>query len=166
MANASAQLLGTSITSSFRTTGLLWVNTSASLNRRYAVYEINVGQAASGYNNTDCGTTWDVSRIGATASAAGSSFTPNLLDPADAAILGQYLQNLTAEAVVTTAGNGLSLYNWPVNQRGFNRWRALDDGDQIIIPATAQFGLAVRALSPGGGVTGMSYLGTMAFIER
>lgn len=166
MANYSAQVLNASVTTSFRTAGVLYVNSTTSFNRRLQAYEINVGQTASAYASTDTAALWDVSRLGASASLAATAVVPNLLDGADVACFAVFANNATAEPTYTTAGNGLSIYSWAVNQRGFNRWRALDDGDNIIIPATAFNGIGIRELSPGGTIANMSGIGTLAFIER
>jgi hypothetical protein len=163
MANITAPLLLTSGTAAFRTTGAIWVG---ALLRRISAYEINVGQGASAYNSVDSSAVWDVSRFGATNGIAGTAVIPNLLDPADGSPASQFMNTTTADPTYTTAGNGLNLYTWPVNQRGFNRWRALDDGDNIIVPATAGFGIGVRALMSGGALTTLSCQGTLAAVER
>jgi len=78
----------------------------------------------------------------------------------------QYLNNLTTELSYTTAGFGLALKNWGINQRGSYRWRALDDGDNLVIPATAWAGLGVRMLAPPGLIAAMSAVGGLSYIER
>src|SRR5258707_1977326 len=165
MANFGVQLLSASVTSTFRSAGVIYVSTNAANLRRINAYEINVGQVAAAYANTDTSMLWDVSRIGASASLASTLVTPNPMDgTAIAAALSTYSSLVTAEAVVTTQGNGLSLYSWPINQRGFNRWRALDDGDNIIVPSVSQNGLAIRMLC-SGGPQAFSGIGTIAFGE-
>lgn len=164
-ANFGVQLIN-SVGASFRSAGVVYVNSTASQNRRLQVYEINVGQVATAYASTDTSMLWDVSRIGASAGLTATVVAPNPLDGGDSvAMLANYFNNATAEATVTTQGNGLSLYSWPINQRGFNRWRALDDGDQIVIPGTAFNGIAIRELCSGGAQT-FSGIGTLAMIER
>lgn len=164
MANFGVQLLG-SVGAAFRSAGVIYVSTAAASTRRINLYEANVGQVAVAYANTDTSMLWDVSRIGASATLASTLATPNPLDgTASAAALSTYSNLATAEAVVTTQGNGLSLYSWPINQRGFNRWRALDDGDNIIVPSVSQNGLAFRMLCPGGAQA-FSGIGTIAFGE-
>jgi hypothetical protein len=69
----------------------------------------------------------------------------------------------TEPANITTIGLGLNLKQWSINQRGFNRWRALDDGDNLIIASAASQGIAIRALS--SNYTG-SAVGNVSIIER
>lgn len=164
MANFGVQLLG-SIGSAFRSAGVIYVNSTTGSNRRINAYEINVGQVAAAYASTDTSMLWDVSRIGASASLAATAVTPNPLDgTGSATALSVYANLATAEPTVTTQGNGLSLYSWPINQRGFNRWRALDDGDNIVVPSVAFNGFVIRQLCSGGAFAG-SGVGTLAFGE-
>lgn len=163
-ANFGVQLLN-SVGSAFRSAGVIYASTAAANVRRINAYEINVGQVATAYASTDTSMLWDVSRIGASASLAATLVTPNPLDGTGlTAAFSTYANQATAEAVVTTQGNGLSLYSWPINQRGFNRWRALDDGDNIVVPAVTQNGLAIRMLCPAGAQA-FSGIGTLAFGE-
>jgi len=165
MSNFEAPLLNASVIATFRTAGILYVSTTAATSRRYQVYEVEFGQTGS-LASTDIQATWDLSRAGATNALVGSSVTPNALDPGDAApIVGLYFNNITTEPTYTTAGNGLSLKQWAINQRGSYRWRALDDGDNLIIPATLQHGIGVRMLIPAG-VAAMSAFGNISFVER
>jgi hypothetical protein len=71
----------------------------------------------------------------------------NKPDPADGTAVSISANNATTELTYTTAGSGLSIKNWAINQRGSYRWRALDDGDNIIIPATNLTGVGLRTLS-------------------
>ncbi len=108
-----------------------------------------------------------MSRIGASAGLAATAVTPNPLDgTAAGTALSNYFNTPTTDSTptVTTQGNGLSLYTWPINQRGFNRWRALDDGDNIVVPSVAFNGLAIRLLCSGGAFGG-SGVGTLGFGE-
>src|SRR5882672_338948 len=110
MANFGVQLLG-SIGAAFRSAGVIYVASTAGSNRRINAYEMNVGQVAAAYASTDTSMLWDVSRIGASAGLAATLVTPNPLDGTGAsAALSNYFNLATAEAVVTTQGNGLSLY--------------------------------------------------------
>lgn len=164
MSNFGVQLLN-SIGSAFRSAGVLYVSSTVGNNRRLNAYEINVGQVFAAYASTDTSMLWDVSRIGASAGLTATLTTPNPLDgTAIASSLSTYANNAATDATVTTQGNGLSLYSWPINQRGFNRWRALDDGDNIVVPSVAFNGLAIRELCSSGAVSG-SGIGTIAFGE-
>ncbi len=160
MANYSAPLLQATVSTAYKTAGALWV--SATL-RRIQVYEIEMGQTG-GLSSTDCQVQWDVSRFSATAILTATAVAANAYDPADLTpCVSLFSNNATAELTYTTAGAGLSLKNWGINQRGSYRWRALDDGDQIMIGATNFLGIGVRALS--SNFTG-SAVGTIAFVER
>jgi len=161
MANYAAPLLNVSVITTFRTAGLLFSNSPTP--RRIQIYEIEFGQAGA-LNSTDIQNLWDVSRC-ATGSATGSAVVPNSLDSGDVSPLSQYLNGITAEPTMTTAGFGLTIKQWGINQRGSYRWRALDDGDNIIIPATAQNAIAVRELS-GSGNASQTAVGNISFVER
>jgi hypothetical protein len=87
----------------------------------------------------------------------------NKLDPADGTAVTIFANNATAELTYTTAGNGLSLKNWAINQRGSYRWRALDDGDNIMVPATNLTGLGLRTLSSNFT---SSAVGNLSIVER
>ncbi len=76
---------------------------------------------------------------------------PNTLDTTDYASTMSLLINMTAELAAITANS--SLLNVPINQRGTFRWRSLETGDNLVVPATAQSGIVVRVLS-------LSYTGT------
>lgn len=166
MSNLELPLLNATVSSAYRTAGLFYVNTTTGSSRRYQVYEIEFGQTGS-LASTDIQVQWDVSRFANTAGIAGSSIVPNLFDPGDASPLCVAFNNVTTEPTnITTAGNGLNLKNWGINQRGSYRWRALDDGDNIIVPAAIGIGIAVRELSAGGTISSMSAVGNMSFIER
>lgn len=158
MANYEAPLLQGTLSGTFKTTGALWSTGT----RRIMLYEVEFGQTGS-LASTDCQVQWDLSRFGATAILTATAVIPNLLDIADSSPLAQFANNATGELTYTTAGNGLSLKSWAINQRGSYRWRALDDGDNIIVPATAVTGIGIRALSSNFASTG---IGNISFIER
>jgi hypothetical protein len=161
MANYAAPLLQAPVSTAFKTAGAVWAGATA---RRIQLYEAEFGQAGA-YSSTDSSCQWDLSRFGATAAMAGSTVATNLLDPADIASLALFMNNQTAEATYTTAGNGLSLKSWAINQRGSYRFRCLDDGDNILVPATTGFGLGIRTLSIASGFAA-SAVGSISFIER
>lgn len=165
MANYELPLLNATVSSAYRTAGLFYVNSTTGQNRRYQVYEIEFGQTGS-LASTDIQVQWDVSRFAASAGIAGTSIVPNSMDTGDVSPLCVAFNGNTGEPTYTTAGFGLSLKNWGINQRGSYRWRALDDGDNIVVPATAFFGIGVRELSAGGTIASMSAVGNMSFIER
>jgi hypothetical protein len=158
MANYEAPLVLTVCSTTFRSAGIL-----AAAGRRFMTYEIEFGQSSTPVS-TDTQCLWDVSRTPSTAGLTGTAVAANLLDPADIASVTLFYNTITAEPTnVTTAGNGLYLKLWAINQRGSYRWRALDDGDNIICASGASQGLAIRTLSPGYNV---SSTGNVSFIER
>jgi hypothetical protein len=161
MANYSAPLLYNAVTTTFKSAGVLWAGATA---RRLMFYEAEFGQAGA-LSSTDCQDQWDLSRIGNTVTLTGSTIVTNLLDPADGVSNALFMNAVTLEPCYTTAGNGLNLKSWSINQRGSYRWRALDDGDNIIVPATAGFGLGMRTLSITGGFAA-SAVGNINFVER
>ena len=158
MANYEAPLLQGTVSTSFKTAGALWSTGT----RRVQLYEAEFGQTGS-LSSTDCQVQWDLSRFGATAILTATAVVPNLLDTADSSPLAQFANNASTELTYTTAANGLSLKSWAINQRGSYRWRALDDGDNILIPATAVFGIGLRALSSNFASTG---IGNISMVER
>jgi hypothetical protein len=162
MANYEAPLLQGTVSTTYKTAGVLYVNTVGGTNRRIQLYEIEMGQTGT-LAPTDCQCQWDVSRFSATNSLAGTAVVPNLLDPADVSPLSLFFNAITTELTYTGANFGLSIKNWGINQRGSYRWRALDDGDNIVVAATAVTGLGVRVLSSNFSA---SAVGNISFIER
>lgn len=158
MANYSAPLLQGTVSTTYKTTGAVWSAGS----RRIQLYEAQIGQTGA-LSSTDCQVQWDLSRFSQTAILTATAVLPNLLDLADSTCLAVFQNNATTELTYTTAGAGLSLMNWGVNQRGVFRWRALDDGDNIVIPATSLAGIGIRALSSNFTA---SAVGSISFIER
>ena len=161
MANYSTPLLVAPVSGSFKSAGVLWAGATA---RRFQLYEAEFGQTGT-LGTTDNQCQWDLSRIGNTVTLVGTTVASALLDLADIASLTLFLNNVTTEPCYTTAGNGLSVKSWAINQRGSYRWRALDDGDNIMVPAVAGNGLGIRMLSTLGLFTA-SAVGGLSFIER
>lgn len=158
MANYEAPVLYNAVTTSFKTAGFLWA-----VGRRVMVYEIEMGQFGA-YASTDAPMIWDLSRA-ITPTLAGSLVAANLLDIGDVAASTLFINAATAEPTYTTAGNGLSIKQWGINQRGSYRWRALDDGDNIIVPSTAGVGIGLRTASITAGYAA-SAVGSISFVER
>ena len=160
MANYEAMLLQATVSTTYKSAGVL-----AAAGRRAMVYEIEFGQSGVPVSN-DVQCQWDVSRTASTATlvAAGGAVAANLLDQADVTATTLFYPNITTEpTTITTAGLGLNLKNWAINQRGSYRWRALDDGDNLIIASAASQGLAIRVLSSNFN---QSAVGNVSFIER
>lgn len=166
MANYAAPLLYAPVTTTLKSAGVLYAQGSAGTGlRRIQVYEIEFGQTGALSTSTDCQCQWDVSRFGSTAALAATAGTviPNALDIADSVCAAQFANSVNAEPTYTTAGFGLALKSWAINQRGSYRWRALDDGDNILIPATTTAGIGVRTLSSNFA---SSAVGNISFTER
>jgi hypothetical protein len=159
MSNFTVPLLQAPVSTTFKTTGAVWCGATA---RRGQMYEVEFSQTGA-LSSTDCQDQWDLSRFGSTAVMAGTTVVSNLTDPGDVATLMLFMNNQTAEPTYTTAGNGLSLKSWAINQRGSYRWRALDDGDNLMIPATTGFGIGIRTLSSNFAA---SAVGNLSGIER
>lgn len=157
-ANYSAPLLQV-VSTAYKTAGAIWISSTL---RRIQLYEAEIAQTGA-LSSTDCQDQWDLSRFGSTAAMTGSTVVTNLLDQADTASAALFMNLQTAEPTYTTAGNGLSLKSWAINQRGSYRWRALDDGDNLLVAATQGFGLGLRTLS--SNFNG-SAVGNLNFVER
>ena len=127
--------------------------TSGSL-RRAKVNMIAVGTDGAAANNS---MVWDVSRM--TVDGTGTAVTPNALDAADVAALATSKANYTAEPTVTANS---SLWNDAINQQLSYVWQAVPDRGELIIPATANNGLVLRAKS---GAYTSTATGHLQFIE-
>jgi hypothetical protein len=158
MANYTSPILQGTTSTSFKTAGALWSVGS----RRIMLYEVRSGQTG-GLASSDCQCQWDLSVFSSTNILTATAVVPNKLDPADGTALSIFANNATTELTYTSAGLGLNLMQWAINQRGMDRWRALDDGDNIIIPSTNLTGIGVRILSVSFTSTA---LGMLAFVER
>ncbi len=158
MARYTAVLAQATVSTSYKTMGALWT-ISGSL-RRLSVYELDLGLSGALNTSNDTQVLFNVSRFTTTSLLSGTAFTTNPLDSADPAALSLYNNLIVTEFAALTANS--SLLNPPINQRGTFRWRALDDGDNLIIPATTQAGIAVQALSLS--YTGTA-IGTIMYIE-
>lgn len=139
---AASNLLGGTqqpMTTSHKT--LLAIMASAALAlQRCKVVELTFGTDGT---PADQAMVFDVSRI--TADGTATAITPNKLDPADGAFLGVVTANHTAEPTVTANS---SVLGFGVNQRATSRWVAFP-GQELVVPAVANNGLAMRARSPG-----------------
>jgi hypothetical protein len=116
---------------------------AASNMRRAKIYDIVVGSAATPADNAFL---WQMQRC-TTAGTAGSAVTPQSLDSADSIastiVVGQAMTvdpTLTAGAIPWTV---------PLNQRATFRWVAAP-GSELVIPATASNGFALRTPTAGG----------------
>ncbi len=158
MANFGAPILQAVVASTYKTAAALWSVGS----HRVQVYEIEFGQTGA-LASTDCQCQWDLSVFSSTNILTASTVVVNKLDPADGTAVTIFANNATTELTYTTAGAGLALKNWAINQRGSYRWRALDDGDNLMIPATNLVGFGLRVLSSNFTASGV---GNLSFVER
>ncbi len=149
MPRFTGQLIQNTVATTNKSLGVLFGLTSAP--RRMEIYEFDLGQSGGLTPTNDTQMLYDVSRFTTTSIVAGTAFTPNPLDFVQSASTASLLINMTAELTAITANS--SLLNPPINQRGTFRWRSLEVGDNLVIPATAQSGIVVRVLS-------LSYTGT------
>ena len=158
MANFSGPILQSVVATTPKTTAALWSVGS----RRAAVYEIEFGQTGA-LASTDCQCQWTLSVFSSTNILTASTVVLNKLDPADGTAVTVFANNATTELTYTSAGNGLALKSWAINQRGSYRWRALDDGDNIMVPATNLTGVGLTTLSSNFT---SSAIGAISLVER
>jgi hypothetical protein len=158
MANFEAPILQGTVATTYKTAAALWSVGS----HRVQLYEIEMGQTGA-LSSTDCQCQWDLSVFSSTNILTATTVVLNKNDPADGTAVTIFANNATTELTYTTAGNGLNLKNWAINQRGSYRWRALDDGDNIMIPATNLVGVGLRVLSSNFTA---SAVGNLSIMER
>jgi hypothetical protein len=158
-ANYEAPILQAAVSTAYKTAAGFYSVGS----RRAMLYEVEFGQTGTLNSSTDCQVQWDLSLFSSTAILTATTVVFNKLDQADGTAVTLFFNNNTGELTYTTAGAGLSQKNWAINQRGAYRWRALDDGDNIIVPAVNLTGYGLRVLS--SGFTG-SATGNLSIVER
>lgn len=115
--------------------------------KRGKVYDILVGTNGTPADNA---MVWDVSRM--TVDGTGTTITPTILDPADAAASMTSKANYTVEPTITANS---SVFYVGVNQRASIRW-VCAPGSELVWPATAAAGFVLRVSSPAytGTATG------------
>jgi len=106
---------------------------------RGKVYEFMVG--VNGSPPADNELEVDTARM--TVDGTGTAFTPNPLDPADAACLASGKVGYSVEPTVTASS---FLVYFAMNQRATVRWLAAP-GSELIWPATTANGIVLRAKS-------------------
>lgn len=149
MAKYAAKFSQATLTTTFKTAGHL--RAPASGMRRIKLYDLLVGQGGTPADNV---LEFNLKRT--TANGTDTAVTPNPLDPADAACVATFGSNATVESAGITASSDLLDFN--LNQRASYRWVAAP-GSELVIPATANNGLVVLALSPAyTGAAGGSLL--------
>lgn len=112
--------------------------------RRIALYDLIVGSEAN--PPQDFAFLYQVQRC--TTAGTGTALTPAALDSADPAALFDALENLTVDPTLTA---GAILLAEAVNQRSTFRWVAAPGGE-LIAPATAANGFAIRTPTAGAAV--------------
>lgn len=132
------------MTTSFKSVLIAKAATGATLLRRIWIMEWEIG-ASDVPNPTDCPIVWDISEQ--TADGTASALTPRLNDvgSGDAAALGTYAANATAEGTVTASTQA---WGMPLNQRASYRVQMRDEFHSLIVPAVNLKGFAFRAKSP------------------
>lgn len=128
------------ITSTYKT--LLDVTAAATAMRRGKIYDLSIGTIGTAADQTY---EWDISRQ--TIAPTATTVTPTALDPADAAFGGLSHANATVEGTITAAS---SVWYLGTNQRASYRWVAAP-GSELVWPATASNGFALRTRSASGG---------------
>jgi hypothetical protein len=133
-------------TTTYKSGGLVYASTTnGSSLRRGKLYEFLMG-ASSLPNATDCAIEYDITRITATTTIAGTSTViPNVLDLADLATpAAAAFITLTAEP--TALGTG-PVFSVALNQRNSQRWQVVDESQMIVWPASQGAGVTARSLS-------------------
>jgi hypothetical protein len=119
-------------------------------NIRPRVYEINISSDATPADNS-CGLA--LQRC-TTAGTPGSTPTPTPLDPGDPA--AQTTTGLAVFGGGPTLTSGVFPWKGVVYQRAAYRW-ACKDGKEIVLPATANNGIALMALVTNGSAYNLNF---------
>lgn len=101
--------------------------------RRFQLYEYNVG-----LSGTPADAAWSLKIQRLTATATGTSKTPQPLNPADAACVTIAKDTLSANGTLTA---NAFLHSVALNNRATFRWVARPDAGELIVPATANNGI-------------------------
>lgn len=115
------------------TVGVASLEAAAATPRRIKLCELIVGSDAGTLGTSNF--RFDINR--STATATGTTVTPNALDPADTTLTSIVKSNLTAQGTNTAGAIPLCI---PLSQQATFRWVA-NPGFEIVIPATASNGL-------------------------
>lgn len=118
--------------------------------RRIRLYEFVFGSEGT---PADVANLWQWQRT--TAIGTSTGVTPQLLDPADAALITVAGQNHTVEPTYTA--NAI-MHSAALNQKATYRWIAAPECE-IIVPATANNGLGLKTPTAGSsvGITATAY---------
>lgn len=138
---------GQAVSSSYKSQIVVYASSSTQALRRGKVFDVLVGTNGVPADNY---MQWDISRS-TTTPTSGTQTALNTLDTADSSAAAIGIINLgSGEPTITSSS---SLFNVGVNQRASYRWVAAP-GSELVYPATAANGLALRVLS--GGYTGIA----------
>ena len=132
------------LSTSYKTAGVIGPSSGVAPLRRVRIFEFSVGQGTP--NATDSAIQWDMSRVTAWTTYAASTGNPSPVDPADTSAQALANQNFSAEPAYASASAGLDIWNLTINQRAAYRWIA-KDGKEIVIPAVTSGGVGFRALA-------------------
>ncbi|MGH7949135.1 MAG: hypothetical protein ACREQF_07930 [Candidatus Binataceae bacterium] len=117
------------------------VTSDATTPRRLKLSDMIIGSEAT---PADLGFLWQIQRC--TTAGTNTAVTPQALDPADAAALFDAGEAHSADPTLTANAILLSI---ALNQRATFRWVAAPGGE-LVVPATASNGLALRTPTAGG----------------
>lgn len=144
--NANSANAGTAqnLSTAFKSILIAKAATGATTLRRIWIMEWEIG-ATDAPNATDCPIVWDISVQ--TADGTATALIPTLTDVGggDAAALGTYAANATAEGTITGASSAWMI---GLNQRASYRIQMRDEYHALIVPAVNLKGFAMRAKSP------------------
>lgn len=132
------------LTTTYKTILLATAATGATTLRRIWLMEWEVGGDAAP-NSTDTTISYDISEQ--TAAGTSSAIVPRARDQGggDAAALGTYGANATAEGTITASSSG---WYYGMNQRASQRVQMRDEFSALIVAAVNLKGFAMRAKSP------------------
>lgn len=117
------------------------ITADATTPRRQKIYDLTMGSEAT---PADFAFLWQVQRC--TTAGTNTPVTPQALDPSDALALADAGENHTVDPTLTANAILLAI---ALNQRATFRWVA-SPGGELVIPATASNGVALRTPTAGG----------------
>lgn len=125
---------------------------------RPRLYDVMLGSDATPADNAAKYAFQRSTTVGTWGGAGGAAITPQAIDPGDPAAVATANQGVCSVGPTLTAS--AFLLQWAQNQRATFRWVAAP-GKELVIPATANNGLALMSLVVGGSavntVFGLEY---------
>lgn len=144
MAVYASALFQASVSTSTESCGYIVAGTTA---RRGLVFDMNLA-AMSAPASTDTNIQFTLERMTATAGSTMTAYTPNPVNPADAAFAGKVARNNGTVEPTVTANS--AVFSIGMNQRAPFRWQTyLGSGAELVYAATTDTGFALRVLSAG-----------------